>query len=163
MKTVEELWDEAVDLQIRLSRLKSVVQNEGATRACLETFNKTMSIYVKDLLEWQQKCNNTLSSKLVATLQSVLQDQIKSGLFKYGVKKLTGLSLYTVEDATEEFVVLHAIQRGLEFNGNNEVSFTPAVCKVPFSYFYAEYEILTRDRLLELTNTKSPFGELENE
>ena len=79
------------------------------------------------------------------------------------IKELTGLELYTVEGATEEFVILHSIKRGLFFDCNNEISFTPAVQEVPFSYFYAEYEILTRDRLLELTNTKSPFEEAENE
>lgn len=163
MKTLKELWDEAVDLEFWFSRLKSVVQNEGSSKTDLQVFNDAVGSFVKDLLEWQQDCNKTVSYNLQPTPQSIFQGRFKSGLFKYGVKELTGLSLYTVEDATEEFVVLHAIQRGLEFNGNNEVSFTPAVCKVPFSYFYAEYEILTRDRLLELTNTKSPFEETENE
>jgi hypothetical protein len=163
MKTLKELWDYGEDLQFRLLFLSLLVQNKKSSKTDLQVFNDGVGTFVEDLLKWQQDCNKTVSYNLQPTPQSVFQGHFKSGLYKYGVKELTGLSLYTVEDATEEFVILHAIQRGLEFNCNNEVSFTPAVCKVPFSYFFAEYEILTRDRLLELTKTKSPFGETENE
>lgn len=163
MKTLKELWDKAIDLEFRLCSLKDLVQNEGSTRADLEVFNDEVNTFISSFHCWQQECNKIVSQKLVATSKSILQDQIKYGLFNYGVKELTGLELYTVEGATEEFVILHSIRRGLQFDGNNEISFTPAVQEVPFSYFFAEYEILTRDRLLELTNTKSPFEEAENE
>ena len=163
MKTLKELWDKAIDLEFSQSHLKGIVQNEGSTADDLQAFNDAAASFEKDFLDWQKDCNKTISHRLVATPQSVFQDQIKSGLFRYGVKELTGLELYTVVGATEEFVILHSIKRGLQFDCNNEISFTPAFQEVPFSYFYAEYEVLTRDRLLELTNTRSPFEETDNE
>jgi hypothetical protein len=162
MKTLKELWNKAIDLEYRLYSLKDLVQNEGSTGADLEVFNDEVNTFISSFHCWQQECNKTISYNLQPTPQSILQGHIKSGLLKYGVKELTGSELYTVEGATEEFVILHSIKRGLFFDCNNEISFTPAVQEVPFSYFYAEYEILTRDRLLELTNTRSPFEETDN-
>ena len=126
MKTLKELWDKAIDLEFRLCSLKDLVQNEGSTRADLEVFNDEVNTFISSFHCWQQECNKIVSQKLVATSKSILQDQIKYGLFNYGVKELTGLELYTVEGATEEFVILHSIRRGLQFDGNNEISFTGA-------------------------------------